>query len=470
MIVAARPIANNMNANQLFELTKQIFVGLIKLGAQVISYSADGTDVERDAQAHFEAMASSDHRLRYTITNPIANYSDLRVEIPVIQGQAVVIMQDSKHCLKTLRNNLYSGATCLVLGNYVAMYQHVADAAKDEDSPLYQRDIVKVDRQDDNAATRLFSAQTLAHFIDKHRDYLGDIIYLFVFGELIDAYQNRSITHAERLRMVLRARYFLDRWELFLDHAQYPKGRYFLSRQAIDILRIVIHGYIALMYLHRDHLTNIEPRPAFIPWLHSTEACEHVFGEARRIVKDFSALDFIYMVPKLGMKLRQTIAKSESAKSNTTAMGYNHTYLDYTGIDVAALAVFPSDVDIDDIAQAAANDADSLWQLLGVAPAALRRASQMHLTVLPSIHELFEGGDGDDDPDREGEEDSDDESSEVQRIQQMIEMENNPKLSRTRAQEVTLEQMTCVSIAVMMDEMTELCVPISPCSAICHEN
>ena len=35
-------------------------------------------------------------------------------------------------------------------------------------------------------------------------------MYLFVFGELIDVYQNRSISHAEQLKLVLWAHYFLE--------------------------------------------------------------------------------------------------------------------------------------------------------------------------------------------------------------------------------------------------------------------
>jgi len=85
----------------------------------------------------------------------------------------------------------------------------IRDLAFADGSPLYRRDIEKLDRQDDNAVSRLFSANTLPYLASHYPDRV-EIVYLFVFGDLIDAYQNRSIPHLERVKMLLRARYFLD--------------------------------------------------------------------------------------------------------------------------------------------------------------------------------------------------------------------------------------------------------------------
>ncbi|KAJ3816327.1 hypothetical protein F5880DRAFT_1494412 [Lentinula raphanica] len=125
--------------------------------------------------------------------------------------------QDAKHALKTARNNLFSGARVLPLGNHIATYQQVRSIAHEADSPLYIRDVDKLDRQDDNAASRLFSAATLRYLVDRHRQNTGLIVYLFVFGELCDAYQNRRISHAERVIMVLRTRYFVQMWSQYIE-------------------------------------------------------------------------------------------------------------------------------------------------------------------------------------------------------------------------------------------------------------
>lgn len=123
------------------------------------------------------------------------------------------MIQDSKHALKTFRNNLFSGARLLHFGNYAAFFQQVYNIAFEEGSPLYHRDVQKLDRQDDNAASRLFSAATLQFISDRHPQQLGLVVYLFIFSELCDAYQNRRITHDERIKMVLRAQYYLQLWE-----------------------------------------------------------------------------------------------------------------------------------------------------------------------------------------------------------------------------------------------------------------
>ena len=307
IILAALPIANSLNALSLFEYLKQILHGLIDHGIVVVSYACDGSEVERSVQSIL--IQSGDECIEYSIPNPQSGECDTKITVIKIRGQPLTIIQDSKHALKTFRNNLYSGARCLVMGNYVALYEQVLHLSRGEGTPLYQRDVNKVDRQDDNAATRLFSAGVLQYLSDRHPEYIGLIVYLFVFGELVDAYQNRHIPHSERLKIVLRARYFIDCWLAFLAAGQYPitgATQYCLSREALDITRILIEGYISLMYIHRDCLADHFEGPIpFLPWLHSSEPCEHVFGDARNIVSDFTMLDFIYFIPKLSVTLRK---------------------------------------------------------------------------------------------------------------------------------------------------------------------
>ena len=190
------------------------------------------------------------------------------------------MIQDSKHMAKTLRNNLFSGARALVLGNHLAMYSYVRDMAFTPLSgcPLYHRGVEKLDRQDDNAATCLFSAAALDFVVHQFPDRLGLIGYLFVM-------------------MVLRCRYFLRLWKRFLTAAGYTWSRYVISREADDILDTTINGLIGLIYIYRDHLG--EQRYPLLPWLHSTKICKHVFAECRKLVKDFTYLNFLYMVPCL---------------------------------------------------------------------------------------------------------------------------------------------------------------------------
>lgn len=180
------------------------------------------------------------------IKNPHPGCPNIVVIIGVYKGNWIIPIQDSKHGLKTLCNNLFSGARLLTLGSYTAIYQHISELAQEAGSHLYHQDVIKLDRQDDLAATCLFSAATMEFLSKHHPEYLGEIVYLFVFGELIDAYQNRSISLKERITMVLCTQYFVDYWQAFLAEVGYSETQYFILREAADILTYLINGLIGL--------------------------------------------------------------------------------------------------------------------------------------------------------------------------------------------------------------------------------
>lgn len=365
IIVAAMPIVEKNSAEQLFSMLKLILDGLIDRGIHVVSYASDGTDVERQVS---EMLFTLGERRGYTIPNQLSHLGeedDTFIEYAVYRGKPICVIQDSKHGLKTMRNNLFSGARLLVLGNHVAAYRRIRDMANASDSPLPERDVnEKLDRQDDAAASRLFSAATLNYLVENHREEsLGEIVFLFVFGELIDAYQNRVMTHLQRIHLALRARYFIAHWNAFLTVSGYPIGRYHVSRPALDILNVLVNGLIALIIVHRDHLNGEVP---LLPWLCSTEPCEHVFGSARQVVKDFTYLDFVYMIPKLRVKLREAVLHSHTGDPKARASGYNHTYFDNAGVDYAVLKLFPSDKDIRKVAKIAADEVKKLMALVGI--------------------------------------------------------------------------------------------------------
>ncbi|KAF8687978.1 hypothetical protein AX14_003566 [Amanita brunnescens Koide BX004] len=368
-VLAAIPVSS-LKAPELLEFHDNIISGLLDVNLHVISYSCDGTETERLVQHRFVNKAPQ--HIAIDIDSPKPYLPSLHISIPVYQGRPIAVVQDSKHGLKTARNNLFSGASLLVLGNYIAHYEHIRNIAFKEGSPLYHRDVEKLDRQDDNAAARLFSSATLQFLEDQEPMELGLIVFLFVFGELIDAYQNRQIDHSERIKMVLRARYFVDMWESFVVAIPaYKKARYFLSREFIDIISLLVNGLISLIIIHRDFVPEIFP---LLPWLHSTEACEHLFGMARQIVQDFTMMDFINMLPKLAVKVREATLRGRQASPSdmkAQAAGYNHTYLDTHDVDLMALASFPSAIRIQGLAAEAADEASSLIALLGILPDSL---------------------------------------------------------------------------------------------------
>ena len=200
MIVAAEAIPNDLPACELYPRSLAVIEGLKSHGVNVISYACDGTQVERTIQDSL--VSGAVRKISYRIPDPEGE--DCTISLPIFGNSPVVMIQDSKHTLKTMQNNLFSGARALVLGSHLAMYSYARDLAFTEigGHPLYHRDVEKLDRQDDNAATRLFSAATLEFVRRHHADRVGFAVYLFVMGEVVDAYKSRNISHYKRLRMV----------------------------------------------------------------------------------------------------------------------------------------------------------------------------------------------------------------------------------------------------------------------------
>jgi hypothetical protein len=465
IIVAALPI-NAMDASALFIYLKRVLDGLLEKGIRVVSYASDGTEVERSVQRLLLAELTP---IRYSIKNPRLGCDPTFIDFGTYHGQVICIIQDSKHALKTLRNNLFSGARLLTFGNFISIYRHIADIAQGAGTPLFSRDVKKVDRQDDNAAVRLFSADVLKYLADHHHDYIGEIVYLFVFGELIDAYQNRSMAHLERIKLVLRARYFLNSWEIYLQACGYQKDRYFISREADDILRILIDGLIALVIIHRDYLPI---SVALLPWLHSSEACEHVFGEARRVVKDFTFLDFVYMIPKLRIKLHEAVLRGKSSDGKARAAGYSHTYFDHEGLDLVTLSTYPTDDEIEFISEAAAQEADSLVALLGIDPEMLHRphhATSSTMPVwLPSLSSWMpvdasdSGKIMENDLDLEPEDSDNEEVCEAEELQNILDNEESSPISRSEKIDQRCLDLTSAALAVASEEATIVYVNFSP--------
>ena len=369
LILAVMPLASSTDAATLAVMEQQLLEILLASEKPlcVISLGSDGSILERDARRALVRSGFAEH-----ITHPIPcpeglQFEDIRIPVLRVCGQHIAIIQDPKHCRKTGRNNLFSGARLLVLGNHAAYYEQVRNLASETDTPLYWRDVDRLDRQDDRAAARLFSASFLRYTISQQgNDNPALPIYLFVIGELVDAYENRYIPHIERVRMVLRMQFFKSIWKTFLQVSGYQENRYFISADADDIIDILIDGLLALIFIHRDHLKSSFP---LLPWMHGSEANEHVFGLLRSLTPDFTMLDVLRMIPKLNVRLMAACkAKNVQVEFRRTAAGYSHTYFDANNIPLGVLSEFPSDSDIAQAATIAYDEAITLWDLLGYYP------------------------------------------------------------------------------------------------------
>ena len=361
IVLAAKGISDKLKANDLFKLLGTVLEGLQRYGIQVRSYACDGSAVECSIQDKLNAAATRVDQI--DIVHPGRPSSSLTIKIHFHNNNPIVNIQDPNHGLKSTRNNAFSGARLLTFPNDVVMYSQFRQIAYSQ-GPIYMKDVEKLDRQDDNAATRLFSADTLQWLVQHHSlDRKAVIVYLFVFGELIDAYRSRTISVQERVKMILRAHFFLEFWTAFLAVGHYAPAKHLISREFVRITRTLIDGFLQLVIVYRDHCPPFTP---FLPWLVTTEACEHMFGSARHLVKDFTMADFHQMLPKLAVKMRQAVFSSQYTDGKARASGYSHTYTDCRGVDLQALAQYPSNEEINSASQVAYSEATNLFALLGV--------------------------------------------------------------------------------------------------------
>lgn len=438
-------ISNNESAADLFPHLWRIVSGLLQRDIQVTSYAADGSGVERGVQRMLEANATTTitHHIKHPGTS--ASDHDILINIPFFGKYPIANLQDSKHLLKTFRNNLFSGARLLTFPNSVAMFSQVREIAFSDGSPLFHRDVEKLDRQDDNAATRLFCADTLEWVNDHHPNELGLSMYLFVFGELIDAYQNRSATITERVEMVLRAHFFVEMWEKFLKVAGYSKAKHFVSQQCEDITDILIKGFMKLVYIYRDH---VDGQPPLLPWLLSTEVIEHIFGLCRLIVKDFTEAQITELMPKISVRLREAIFLSHVSDGKARASGYSHTYTDIRGLDLWALRAYPTDSGIAGAVIRAYGHSESMFGLLGVSAADLNTASPQ----LPGIQSWYQNNSEDSASEHEDTDTADsDDDSDSEDFQTIVDSLENTEMPTSREDRM-LMSYRYASVALSVDD------------------
>lgn len=350
----------NEDAGQLKRWHDKVINILAECNCFPISGAVDGTETEHKLQRLIDSSPSViEHHIA-----PSIDRLHFTLRIPLINNHPFVNVQDSKHGAKTARNQMLSGARLLTLGRHVILYDQLASIAHEPGGPLMVRDVEKLDRQDDRAAARLLSSAMISHLAHQHPEWIGLGAYLFVMGGLFEAWQNRTIGHEDRLQLVLRARYFLVFWrEHIIRHPLHGLSTNFISRESFEIMMILCDSFIKLYRLHRD----VYPDYPFVPWLHSTEPNEHLYGVARTVKTDFTYLNFVQLVPKISTLLLGAFgSRVADAKSNTTASGYLHTYATHNKANLAALRTYQGDEVTDEIALIASTEASQLLTACGV--------------------------------------------------------------------------------------------------------
>lgn len=195
---------------------------------------------------------SHENLWRHRICGPTPDTNiDLIIPLCCCHGRVINVCQDSKHGAKTAHNQLLTGAQLLSLGHFTALYTYLRDIAVATLGPLFRRDVGNVDKQDDRAASRTLSSATIGFIGQFFPQRRGLSVYLFVLGELVDAWQNCAISHLEHAHMVMRARLFLTSWHSHITrHPDHSTSTHFISHESYKIFIIMCDSLLSLILSH----------------------------------------------------------------------------------------------------------------------------------------------------------------------------------------------------------------------------
>ncbi|RHZ81252.1 hypothetical protein Glove_122g60 [Diversispora epigaea] len=291
LIIALIPNNGRDSADIIANLHKKLLLEIAsQLNISIISIGSDGAAAEFKAQSIIMNMQTIN---KIEIIDSTLN---INFSCPILSNIGPVIrIQDPKHAKKTARNIIMSGARVLTFGKHIANFEHFLNLVNSPTSVLYKNDVIKLDRQDDGAAYRSFCYHNLAQCLNKNEIKKG------YEGELVDSYLNREICPVERIRMCMTAYFFLRLWRYHIETVtrNYPNFMFiqqnFMAIQSFSIFNSLSESMVLLVKSYREYY----PEFPLLPWMHGSEACEHVFGIARQIRTDFDFAELLQMISKI---------------------------------------------------------------------------------------------------------------------------------------------------------------------------
>jgi hypothetical protein len=178
--VALIPTGND-SAKKILALHQKLIDIAADFELPIISIGSDGAAAEFQAQNLLQST-----RTRNRVQHRNSRYG-INFNCPVFPKVGPIVrIQDPKHGKKTARNAAMSGARLLTFGNSTVRFDQLLTLSFQENSIMYKRDVIKLDRQDDNAAYRVFCSKNLAQVLDGEKglssEFRGLFVYLFVMG------------------------------------------------------------------------------------------------------------------------------------------------------------------------------------------------------------------------------------------------------------------------------------------------
>lgn len=140
-VIVALISTKNDNAKEIFALHQKLIEIAADLELHIISIRSNGAAPEFQAQ----------NLLQSTKTRNWVQHRNFQFRInfncPIFSKVGPLIrIQDPKHGKKTARNAIMSGTRLLTFGNSTVHFDQLLKLSLQEDSIIYKRDVIKLDR------------------------------------------------------------------------------------------------------------------------------------------------------------------------------------------------------------------------------------------------------------------------------------------------------------------------------------
>ncbi|PKB98260.1 hypothetical protein RhiirA5_431673 [Rhizophagus irregularis] len=318
IIIALIPNNGADSANTIVNFHNELLEISSQLNLNILSIGTDGAAAEFRAQSIIlDVQTTNEIKIKDDTLN-------INFRCPIYPNIGPVLrVQDPKHAKKTARNSVMSGARVLTF--------------------------------DDGAAYRAFYFHNLAQCLNNQNEtkegYEGFFVYLFILGELVDSYLNREICPIERIRMCMMAYFFLQLWQYHIEcmSHEYPYfmsiKENFIAAQSFSIFNSLSESMVLLIKSHQEYYSDFP----LIPWMHGSEACEHIFGIARQIRADFDFAEMLQMITKIShytKSLRTNNITFNKEKSVREGYLFDYNEGNLTVDMISNLTKWPSDLDI----------------------------------------------------------------------------------------------------------------------------
>ncbi|KAJ7742173.1 hypothetical protein DFH07DRAFT_980597 [Mycena maculata] len=389
-VVALIPTDGKDDAAKIIEQNLKLLQMAEELGVPVVAFSADGATSELSAQNMFDRLETDCEPFTYAY--PLYG---IHLRTPVFKKTGpVVASTDAPHGSKTGRNQPQYGTHTASLGKGKVVNNDLVRLQRTGKAGLLKSNIMDADKQDDGPARRLWHHAALLACTMEDEDgikiqpgFEGLFVYLFVFGVLFDAWLNRTMTIANRVLAVLRARFWLHFWRAHIVNMStkypdlYSTARSFISPASFHIFNRLCDSLLLLVLIYARHY----PDQPFCPWLLGTEFVEHFFGLARMMLPNFTYAEFLKMVQHIMVWQRILLSGRFKEKHERNAnVGY---VLDFdasplTAEDRKLAEVRLTNSDLNTLVELAFQEASLICtQLLGIP--APKPTNQKPLALMP---------------------------------------------------------------------------------------